>query len=244
MEFNESQSTKLSEKIEETIQSTDFGIQLGVYDAHLYEQMLREAFEQQDMPDDIEPKDVDCELLLTSTQSPDAWVDILGREEIHNEAELKKVMENKEELVQAMLLHMEGNFKAEVEIREELDEIRERFPDIEKLASKLDDWYDDNLFIEWLEENDPDELHEQVREVASDEGVPEELEIKDIPYEVYVSLTSSFEALAEVYLEEAREYGDVTMYASENVFNIIDNEDAYEIEVSIDTDQAKEIASQ
>ncbi|MBJ8217074.1 hypothetical protein [Staphylococcus pseudintermedius] len=64
MTVSEGQKQKLTEKIEEIIQSTDFGQLLGTTDAYLYEQMVIDAFEQNDMPQDIEPQDVNHELIL------------------------------------------------------------------------------------------------------------------------------------------------------------------------------------
>ncbi|HFD6103765.1 TPA: hypothetical protein ACF5GV_002859, partial [Staphylococcus aureus] len=77
MAINEQQIQKLSEKIEEILQSTNFGQLLETTDAYLYEEMVRDAFEQKDMPEDIDTKDVNHELILKSNKSADSWAELL-----------------------------------------------------------------------------------------------------------------------------------------------------------------------
>lgn len=241
MAISEQQKQILAEKIEEIIQSTDFGLLLKAIDAYLYEQMVLDAFEQNDMPQDIEPEDVSHELILKNKKSSEAWAEQLSREDIHSEADLKECVENESELSQLMLQHIEDNFDAEVEIKEELSEIRERKPDVKTLSDALELAYEENGFIEYLKETEPDKLNEHIKESAIDEGIPQDTPIEEIPYAIYVSLKTDFDTLAEKYLEEAKESGSTSMYAQENVNRILVQDEAYELDVEVDKEQFEEV---
>lgn len=241
MPINEEQTVELSKKIEEVISSTNFAHELDVYHAYLYEQMLYQGFEQLNMPSDIKPEDVKGkELKLENNLSPDAWAELLGRTEIHNPSDYKKLLESEEELVQVMLLNMDNRFKATVVVTEELSEIRERKPDMKTLSDALENSYDEYAFIETLEQEKKDQINERVRETASDEGVPQSTPIEKIPYALYVNLTIDFDTLAERYLEEAIEYGNTRNYAVENVSKILLKENAYEINPEVELDRIEE----
>lgn len=241
MPINEQQTQELAKKIEDVIQSTDFGRALGTYDDYLYEEMIKQGFEQKNMPSDINPEDVEGkELKLKNNLSSEAWAELLGRTEIRSEADFRKLIENEEEIVQSMLNNMENRFQATVEITEELSEIRERKPDMKTLSDALENNYDENIFIEYLEQNRSEEIKERVKETASDEGVPQSTPVEKIPYTVYVRLTKDFDTLAESYLDAAIERGNVTTYASENVSSILLKEKAYEILPEIELDQIEE----
>ncbi len=241
MPINEQQTQELAKKIEDVIQSTDFGRALGTYDDYLYEEMIKQGFEQKNMPSDINPEDVEGkELKLKNNLSSEAWAELLGRTEIRSEADFRKLIENEEEIVQSMLNNMENRFQATVEITEELSEIRERKPDMKTLSDALENNYDENIFIEYLEQNRSEEIKERVKETASDEGVPQSTPVEKIPYTVYVRLTKDFDTLAESYLDAAIERGNVTTYASENVSSILLKEKAYEILPEIEFDQIEE----
>lgn len=241
MPINEQQTQELAKKIEDVIQSTDFGRALGTYDDYLYEEMIKQGFEQKNMPSDINPEDVEGkELKLKNNLSSEAWAELLGRTEIRSEADFRKLIENEEEIVQSMLNNMENRFQATVEITEELSEIRERKPDMKTLSDALENNYDENIFIEYLEQNRSEEIKERVKETASDEGVPQSTPVEKIPCTVYVRLTKDFDTLAESYLDAAIERGNVTTYASENVSSILLKEKAYEILPEIEFDQIEE----
>lgn len=241
MPINEQQTQELAKKIEDVIQSTDFGRALGTYDDYLYEEMIKQGFEQKNMPSDINPEDVEGkELKLKNNLSSEAWAELLGRTEIRSEADFRKLIENEEEIVQSMLNNMENRFQATVEITEELSEIRKRKPDMKTLSDALENNYDENIFIEYLEQNRSEEIKERVKETASDEGVPQSTPVEKIPYTVYVRLTKDFDTLAESYLDAAIEHGNVTTYASENVSSILLKEKAYEILPEIELDQIEE----
>ena len=130
MPINEQQTQQLATKIEELLESRDFGNELASNDAYLYEEMVKDAFEQNDMPSDIEPKDVQHKLNLKSILTAEAWGELLGREVIHNDIELKEHLENEDDIVQEMLNRIDGNFEATLEIEEELSEVRNRVPDM------------------------------------------------------------------------------------------------------------------
>ncbi|HDE9628339.1 TPA: hypothetical protein PD793_002657 [Staphylococcus aureus] len=240
MAISEQQQQKLAEKIEDIIQSTNFGNLLGTLDAYVYEQMVIDAFEQNDMPQDIEPEDVSHELTLTNKKSSEAWAELLSREDIHNSVELEEYLDKEEDLAQLMLEHLEGNFDAEVEIKEELSEIRERKPDMKTLSDALELAYQESEFIEYLKENETNKLNEQIRESAADEGIPHDTSVDEIPYTLYVSLKTDFDTLAEKYLEEAKESGSTSMYAQENVDRILLQNEAYELDVEVDKEQFEE----
>ncbi|QIW09109.1 hypothetical protein [Staphylococcus pseudintermedius] len=240
MTVSEGQKQKLTEKIEEIIQSTDFGQLLGTTDAYLYEQMVIDAFEQNDMPQDIEPQDVNHELILKNKKNSGAWAELLTREEIHNELDLKDYLDKEEELAQLMLNHIEGNFDAAVEIKEELSEIRDRKPDTKTLSDALELAYDETTFIEYLKENETDKFNEKVREIATEEGVSYDTRIDDIPYEAYVNLKIDFDSLADKHLEDAKESESTAMYAQENINNLLAKGDFYELDIEIDKEQLTE----
>ncbi|HDG9757021.1 TPA: hypothetical protein PBY39_002372 [Staphylococcus aureus] len=240
MPINEQQIQKLSEKIEDILQSTNFGDLLATTDAYLYEEMVIDAFEQKDMPEDIEPKDVNHELILKSNKSSDSWAELLSREEIQSESDLNDYLDKEEDLAQLMLNHIEGNFDAEVEIKEELNEVRERKPDVKTLSDALENAYEENEFIEYLKENETDKFKEKVKEVASDEGIPHNTPVEEIPHTAYISLESDFDSIAERHLEEAIEKESATMYAHENINRILVQEKAYELDVEVDKEQFEE----
>lgn len=241
MPINEEQTVELSKKIEEVISSTNFANVLETYDPYLYEQLLLQGFEQLNMPSDIELDDVEGkELKLENNLNSEAWAELLGRTEVTNINDYKKLLESEEVLQQAMLLHMDNRFKATVIITEELREIRGRKPDIKTLSDELENSYDEYAFIEVLEENKKEQIKERVRETASDEGVPQSTPIEKIPYALYVNLTIDFDTLAERYLEEAIEYGNTRNYAVENVSKILLKENAYEINPEVELDRIEE----
>ncbi|MCG2076137.1 hypothetical protein K4P40_11205 [Staphylococcus epidermidis] len=240
MSINEQQIQKLSEKIEDILQSTNFGDLLATTDAYLYEEMIIDAFEQKDMPEDIEPKDVNHELILKSNKSSDSWAELLSREEIQSESDLNDYLDKEEDLAQLMLNHIEGNFDAEVEIKEELNEVRERKPDVKTLSDALENAYEENEFIEYLKENETDKFKEKVKEVASDEGIPHNTPVEEIPYTAYISLESDFDSIAERHLEEAIEKENATMYAHENINRILVQDEAYELDIEVDKEQFEE----
>lgn len=241
MAINEQQIQKLSEKIEEILQSTNFGHLLETTDAYLNEEMVRDAFEQKDMPEDIEPKDVNHELILKSNKSADSWAELLSREEIHSESDLNDYLDKEEELAQLMLNHLEGNFDAEVEIKEELSEVRERKPDVKTLSDSLENAYEENEFIEHLKENEKDKFNEKVKEVASDEGIPHDTPVEEIPYTAYINLKSDFDTIAEKHLDEAIEKESATTYAHENINRILVEDEAYELDIEVDKEQFEEV---
>lgn len=240
MTINEQQKKQLENKVEEVIQSTDFGRLFETVDPYTYEEIVKEAFESVDMPSDIEPKDVDHELKLTNKTNPEAWAELLSREDILDGADLKSVLEDDEELAQIMLYHIENNFDATVEIKEELSEIRERKPDVKTLSDELENHYNEPEFIEYLKENRRDEFEERVRELANDEGVPEDTPVEKIPYTAYVSLTKDFDTLAEKHLEQATEKESASTYAAENINEILVEDEAYELDIEVDAEQLTE----
>lgn len=240
MPINEQQKKQLENKVEEVIQSTDFGRLFETVDPYTYEEIVKEAFESVDMPSDIEPKDVDHELKLTNKTNPEAWAELLSREDILDGADLKSVLEDDEELAQIMLYHIENNFDATVEIKEELSEIRERKPDVKTLSDELENHYNEPEFIEYLKENRRDEFEERVRELANDEGVPEDTPVEKIPYTAYVSLTKDFDTLAEKHLEQATEKESASTYAAENINEILVEDEAYELDIEVDAEQLTE----
>ncbi|WP_215392841.1 hypothetical protein [Staphylococcus aureus] len=240
MTLSEGQKQRLSEKIEEVIQSINFGNLLASTDAYLYEQMVIDAFEQVDMPDDIEPKDVNHELALTNKTNPESWAELLSREDIHDDETLRNYLDNEEELAQLMLNHIEGNFDATVEIKEELSEVRDRKPDIKTLSDAFELAYDETNFIAYLKEEDTDNFNEKVREIATDEGIPYDKPIHEIPYAPYVSLKTDFDSLAEKHLEDAKESESTTMYAQENINKLLTQGNFYELDIEVDKDQLAE----
>ncbi|WP_457817841.1 hypothetical protein [Staphylococcus aureus] len=241
MTVSEGQKQKLSEKIEEVIQSTNFGSVLATTDAYLYEQMVIDAFEQNDMPNDIEPQDVNHELTLTNKTNPESWTELLIREDIHSDETLKSYLDNEEDLAQLMLNHIENNFDATVEIKEELSEVRDRKPDVKTLSDALELAYDENTFIEYLKEEETDKFNEKVRETAADEGIPYEMTIDEIPYTAYISLKTDFDSLAEKYIEEAKESESTSMYAQENINKLLVQGGFYELDIEVDKDQLAEV---
>lgn len=241
MPINEKQKVQLAEKVEEVIQSTNFGEVLRVYDAYTYEEMVHDAFESVDMPSDIEPQDVKHELTITNKTNPEAWAELLASKDILDGAELKKVLDNEDELAQYMVLdHFDGNFEATVEIKEELHEIRERKPDVKTLSDELENVYDETEFIEYLKQERKDEFDEKVRELAADEGVPVDTPVEKIPYTAYINLTKDFDTLAERYLEQAIEKESVSTFAVEYINNILVEEKAYELDIEVDAEQLEE----
>lgn len=241
MTVSEGQKQKLSEKIEEVIQSTNFGSVLATTDAYLYEQMVIDAFEQNDMPNDIEPQDVNHELTLTNKTNPESWTKLLIREDIHSDETLKSYLDNEEDLAQLMLNHIENNFDATVEIKEELSEVRDRKPDVKTLSDALELAYDENTFIEYLKEEETDKFNEKVRETAADEGIPYDMTIDEIPYTAYISLKTDFDSLAEKYIEEAKESESTSMYAQENINKLLVQGGFYELDIEVDKDQLAEV---
>ena len=244
MAISEEQTQQLSTKVEELLESRDFGSELASNDAYLYEEMVKDAFEQKDIPSDIEAKDLEPEpkLKLKSKLTAEAWSHLLARESIHNEIELREALENEEELVGEMLNHLDGNFDADIEIEEELSEIRNRKPDVKTLSDDLENTYDEATFVEHLKENENEVLLEKVREYATEEGISQDVPVSKIEYITHISLTTDFDTLAEKYLEEAREQRNSSMYASENIFNILEKEKAYEISEIEITSDAEELA--
>ncbi|HBH8924913.1 TPA: hypothetical protein OWX15_002654 [Staphylococcus aureus] len=241
MTVSEGQKQKLSEKIEEVIQSTNFGSVLATTDAYLYEQMVIDAFEQNDMPNDIEPQDVNHELTLTNKTNTESWTELLIREDIHSDETLKSYLDNEEDLAQLMLNHIENNFDATVEIKEELSEVRDRKPDVKTLSDALELAYDENTFIEYLKEEETDKFNEKVRETAADEGIPYDMTIDEIPYTAYISLKTDFDSLAEKYIEEAKESESTSMYAQENINKLLVQGGFYELDIEVDKDQLAEV---
>ncbi|HDH4174435.1 TPA: hypothetical protein PIX14_002466 [Staphylococcus aureus] len=241
MTVSKGQKQKLSEKIEEVIQSTNFGSVLATTDAYLYEQMVIDAFEQNDMPNDIEPQDVNHELTLTNKTNTESWTELLIREDIHSDETLKSYLDNEEDLAQLMLNHIENNFDATVEIKEELSEVRDRKPDVKTLSDALELAYDENTFIEYLKEEETDKFNEKVRETAADEGIPYDMTIDEIPYTAYISLKTDFDSLAEKYIEEAKESESTSMYAQENINKLLVQGGFYELDIEVDKDQLAEV---
>lgn len=238
MPINEAQTIELSKKIEDVIQSTNFALALKNYNVYLYNEVIKQGFEQKNMPSDIKLQDVARkEVKIQNQLSSEAWAELLARTNIHNEVDLQRVLRNREEIIEFMLEHMENRFQIIVEIDEELSEIRERKPDKKTLSNAFANNYEEHTFKKRLEEDKNDVIKERVRETASDEGVSETIPIKEIPYTINVNLTTDFDALAERHLEAAIESENTTKFASENIFKILMKENAYEINVKIDLDR-------
>src|SRR5699024_810694 len=180
-------------------------------------------------------------MTITNKTNTEAWAELLASKDILDGAELKKVLDNQDELAQYMVLdHFDGNFEATVEIKEELHEIRERKPDIKTLSDELENVYDEKEFIEYLKQERKDEFDEKVRELAADEGVPVDTPVEKIPYTAYINLTKDFDTLAERYLEQAIEKESVSTFAVENINNILVEEKAYELDIEVDAEQLEE----
>lgn len=229
---------QLADKVEEVIQNRDFGYILLLTDAYLYEEMVQEAFEKKDLPDFIESEDVRHKLILTNKQSPEGWSEVLTKNELINDQEIQKAIDNEDELVTAMLNEIEGNFDVDVEIQEELDEILQRKPDVKTLSDALEQAYDEREFVEFLKEEDNELLEENWKEALQEQGFPNHLDknSNDIDYTVHVTITKSFDDLAERYLDEAREEQNANLYAAKDINQILVNEKAYELEIEIESD--------
>ncbi|HCX2884250.1 TPA: hypothetical protein ACJULA_002551 [Staphylococcus aureus] len=236
MPVAEQNKQQLADKVEELIQSRNFGEELRAYDAYVYEEMVRDAMENKDIPDFIEPSDVEHELILTNKQSPEAWAETLTQRELLNEQDVKQALDDEEELVQSMLNEIEGNFDAEVEFKEELDEVLMRKPDVKTLSDELENNYDEYTFVEYLKENENELLQERLNETLQEEGFPSDVDKQNIEYSVDVSIEQSFDTLAERYLEEAREEENARIYAQENINEILEKEKAFSLDITIDSD--------
>ncbi|WP_270251666.1 hypothetical protein [Staphylococcus warneri] len=237
MELTETQKTKLAEAVENVLQSRNFGGELATYDDYIHVEMVKDALEQNDVPQDIEPKDINHELTLTSKLNSEAWADVLGQNAIQNRDELNKLVEDEDELVQAMLLQDDDNFDAEVEIKEEISEVRNRKPTKETLKDEMEEVYDSYEFGEFLEENENETLQQAVRDSANDEGFPQDVELKDIDYTIDdITFTQSFDAVAEKYLDDAEESEDVRGFVAENLYSILENEKQFKVKIRIESD--------
>ncbi|WP_113589874.1 hypothetical protein [Staphylococcus aureus] len=236
MPVAEQNKQQLADKVEELIQSRNFGEELRAYDAYVYEEMVRDAMENKDIPDFIEPSDVEHELILTNKKSPEAWAETLTQRELLNEQDVKQALDDEEELVQSMLNEIEGNFDAEVEFKEELDEVLMRKPDVKTLSDELENNYDEYTFVEYLKENENELLQERLNETLQEEGFPSDVDKQNIEYSVDVSIEQSFDTLAERYLEDAREEENARIYAQENINEILEKEKAFSLDITIDSD--------
>lgn len=241
MPITETQKQALSESVEDVLQSRNFAQELESSDAYLYEEFVNEALQQNDVPDDIEPRDIEHELKMKSKISADAWAEFLINEVFFEQDNaLKAAIDNEDNLVETMLGNMDDNFDVEVELKEELSEVRNRKPTVESLTEVFNDEYEENEFVEHLRQNENEILLEKVKEVATENGFPSDVNVNNLEYSVTnVNLTHGFDILAERYLDDAESFGDARLYTQNNLYNILENEKAFIPDVEIDTDPSE-----
>lgn len=236
MELTDNQAQQLAEAVENVIQSRNFANELRTYDEYMYEEMVNDALEQNDVPQDINPQDIEHELTLKTSMNSEAWAQQLGNEDIQNADELNKNIDDEDELVQALLYHLD-NFDAQVEIKEEIDEVRNRKPTKESLKEAIEESFDVYEFGEYLRENENEVLNEAIKERAIEEGFPQDVDVKQIDYTIDdITLTQSFEAMAENYLDEAEQSEDVRQFIAENLYNKIENDKQFKLDIRIESD--------
>ncbi|MGK9289342.1 hypothetical protein [Staphylococcus warneri] len=236
MELTDNQAQQLAEAVENVIQSRNFANELRTYDEYMYEEMVNDALEQNDVPQDINPQDIEHELTLKTSMNSEAWAQQLGNEDIQNADELNKNIDDEDELVQALLYHLD-NFDAQVEIKEEIDEVRNRKPTKESLKEEIEESFDVYEFGEYLRENENEVLNEAIKERAIEEGFPQDVDVKQIDYTIDdITLTQSFEAMAENYLDEAEQSEDVRQFIAENLYNKIENDKQFKLDIRIESD--------
>ena len=236
MELTDNQAQQLAEAVENVIQSRNFANELRTYDEYMYEEMVNDALEQNDVPQDINPQDIEHELTLKTSMNSEAWAQQLGNEDIQNADELNKTIDDEDELVQALLYHLD-NFDAQVEIKEEIDEVRNRKPTKESLKEAIEESFDVYEFGEYLRENENEVLNEAIKERAIEEGFPQDVDVKQIDYTIDdITLTQSFEAMAENYLDEAEQSEDVRQFIAENLYNKIENDKQFKLDIRIESD--------
>lgn len=241
MPITETQKQALSESVEDVLQSRNFAQELESSDAYLYEEFVKQALQQNDVPDDIEPRDIEHELKMKSKISADAWAEFLINEVFFEQGNALKAAIDKEDiLVETMLGNMEDNFDVEVELKEEISEVRNRKPTIESLTEIFNDEYDENEFVERLRQNENEILFEKVKEIATENGFPNNVNVNDLEYSVTnVNLTQGFDTLAERYLDDAESLGDARLYAQTNLYNILEDEKAFNPDVEIDMEPSE-----
>ncbi|HFE4721662.1 hypothetical protein NSA29_11390 [Staphylococcus warneri] len=236
MELTDNQAQQLAEAVENVIQSRNFANELRTYDEYMYEEMVNDALEQNDVPQDINPQDIEHELTLKTSMNSEAWAQQLGNEDIQSADELNKNIDDEDELVQALLNHLD-NFDAQVEIKEEIDEVRNRKPTKESLKEEIEESFDVHEFGEYLRENENEVLNEAIKERAIEEGFPQDVDVKQIDYTIDdITLTQSFEAMAENYLDEAEQSEDVRQFIAENLYNKIENDKQFKLDIRIESD--------
>ncbi|MCH4441723.1 hypothetical protein [Staphylococcus haemolyticus] len=241
MPITETQKQALSESVEDVLQSRNFAQELESSDAYLYEEFVKQALQQNDVPDDIEARHIDHELKMKSKISGDAWAEFLINEVFFEQGNALKAAIDKEDiLVETMLGNMEDNFDVEVELKEEISEVRNRKPTIESLTEIFNDEYDENEFVERLRQNENEILFEKVKEIATENGFPNNVNVNDLEYSVTnVNLTQGFDTLAERYLDDAESLGDARLYAQTNLYNILEDEKAFNPDVEIDMEPSE-----
>lgn len=236
MELTDNQAQQLAEAVENVIQSRNFANELRTYDDYMYYQMVNDALEQNDVPQDINPQDIEHELTLKTSMNSEAWAQQLVNEDIQNADELNKNIDDEDVLVQALLYHLD-NFDAQVEIKEEIDEVRNRKPTKESLKEAIEESFDVYEFGEYLRENENEVLNEAIKERAIEEGFPQDVDVKQIDYTIDdITLTQSFEAMAENYLDEAEQSEDVRQFIAENLYNKIENDKQFKLDIRIESD--------
>ncbi|MBO0377075.1 hypothetical protein [Staphylococcus warneri] len=236
MELTDNQAQQLAEAVENAIQSRNFANELLIYDDYMYYQMVNDALEQNDVPQDINPQDIEHELTLKTSMNSEAWAQQLANEDIQNADELNKNIDDEDVLVQALLYHLD-NFDAQVEIKEEIDEVRNRKPTKESLKEAIEESFDVYEFGEYLRENENEVLNEAIKERAIEEGFPQDVDVKQIDYTIDdITLTQSFEAMAENYLDEAEQSEDVRQFIVENLYNKIENDKQFKLDIRIESD--------
>lgn len=153
-------------------------------DEYTYESIVSEyLIEDENFPNDVQIKDVDFELQMSSAISYSEWVDqFVEEQDFDSSEEVESVLNDSEDELGLYVLDNMHKTSVVIVLKQTLDEYLNEHPTAPYLAERIEDEFDVPAITEYLEENPDDDIIEKVREQAIEEGFPEDIDIDEIKY--------------------------------------------------------------
>lgn len=211
---------------------------LRVYDEATYEVEVRKMLADNGFPtnEDIDIDSVDCRIEMSTKNDEGEWADIFIDTFDINDTETFELMKDDSRQYDSVILENIEMMDIEVVLNTEYQEWIDEHPTAEYFGEVIDKDIDTHLLEELIPTDSPS-YEDKVREALRDDGFSDDVVIDDVTVTVHdIAYAQEPNALAERYLDNARQQGGVSAYMSGEFFMDILRDEQVKYEVTIESD--------
>lgn len=239
LRLTDTQYKALEKKFEDVFADNEMAVIFKENDEYTYEAIVSEyLIEDENFPNDVQTKDVNFELQMSSAISYSEWVDQFVEEQDFDSSEdIDSVLNDSNDELGLYVLDNMNKTSVVIVLKQTLDEYLNEHPTAPYLAERIEDEFDVLAITEYLEQNPDDDINEKVREQAIEEGFPEDIDVNEIQYVLSnVDFKVSPSDIADRVLDKVEGIGNTDTYmATEYDKDLVENDFIdYKIEITSD----------